>query len=141
MRMWYASHVPRAISPQVLQYQWFAQSTWGIRRACAGAAPSTHSADKDTQSQNVNVVSGLLSGPCAIHMGPPPDQHRTNTGPPRDHTRPPPRPPPDTDVTDMHQAWDCRLANAGPLPFVPIGAIRVSSHFPHPHTGDSLHRS
>ena len=127
MRKWYAPHVPRAISPQVLQCQWFALSTSGTRRACAGAAPSTHGADKGAQSQNANAVSGVLSGPCTIHMGPPPDQHRTA-----------PRPPPDTDVTDMHQAWDCRLANAGPLPFVPIGAIRVSSHFPHPHTGDSL---
>jgi len=38
-----------------------------------------------------------------------------------------PGPPPDTDATDLHEAWDCRLANAGLLPSVPIGAIRVSS--------------
>src|ERR1035441_220989 len=33
-------HLPRALSPQVLQCQWFAQSTWGTRRACAVPAPS-----------------------------------------------------------------------------------------------------
>src|ERR1035441_7841936 len=126
MRKWYAPHVPRAISPQVLQCQWFALSTSGTRRACAGAAPSTHGADKGAQSQNANAVSGVLSEPCAIHMGPPPDQHRTASGP-----------PPDTDATDLHKAWDCRPANAGPLPFVPIGAdVRKApanaSHKPHP---------
>src|ERR1035441_3862883 len=66
-----------AISSQVLQRQWFAQSTWGIRRACAGTAPSTHGADKDAQSQKANVVSGVLTESCAIHMGPPADPHRT----------------------------------------------------------------
>src|ERR1039458_10051045 len=59
-------------------------------------------------------------------MGPPPDQYRTASGP-----------PPDTDATDLHKAWDCRPANAGPLPFVPIGAdVRKApanaSHKPHP---------
>ena len=49
----------------------------GTRRPCARAAPSTDGADKNAQRQNANVVSGVLSGPCAIHMGPPPDQHRT----------------------------------------------------------------
>src|ERR1035437_2488464 len=43
----------------------------------AGDAPSTHGADKDAQRQKVNVVSGVLSEPCAIHMGPPPDQYWT----------------------------------------------------------------
>jgi hypothetical protein len=65
--------LPPVISPQVIQRQWFAQSTWGTRRACAGAAQSTHGADKEAQSQNVNVVSGVLTESCAIHMGPPPD--------------------------------------------------------------------
>src|ERR1035441_8271326 len=101
MRMHCAPHLPPAISSQVLQCQWFAQSTWGTRRACAGAAPFTHGADDDAQSQKVNVVSGLLSGPCAIHMGPPPDPHRTA-----------PRPPPDTDATDLHEAWDCKRNGA-----------------------------
>src|ERR1017187_1077729 len=73
----------------------------GTRRACAGAAPFTHGADKDAQSQKVNVVSGVLSGPCAIHMGPPPDPHRTA-----------PRPPPDTDATDLHETWDCKRNGA-----------------------------
>ena len=27
--------------------------------------------------QDVNILSGVLSEPCAIHMGPPPDPHRT----------------------------------------------------------------
>src|ERR1035438_10347905 len=59
-------------------------------------------------------------------MGPPPDQDWTKPGP-----------PPDTDATDLHEAWDFRFTNAGLLPSVLIGAIRVSSRFPHPHTGDS----
>ena len=87
----------------MLQCQWFAQSKWGTRRACAGAAPSMHGVDNDAQSQNVRLVSGLISVSCAIHMGPLPD----------------------TDATDLHGARDCHLPNAGPLPFVPIGAIRV----------------
>jgi hypothetical protein len=126
MRMNCAPHLPPAIIPQVLQCQWFAQSTWGTRRACAGAVPSTHGADKVIQGYNFNVVSGVLSEACATHMGPPPDPHRTAIGP-----------PPDTDATDLHEVWDCRPANAGRLPFVPIGAIRVSSQFPHPDTGVS----
>ena len=70
---------PRAISSQVVQCQWLAQSTWGTRRASAGAAPSTHGADKVIQEYNINVVSGVLSGACATHMGAPPDQHRSGS--------------------------------------------------------------
>jgi hypothetical protein len=62
---------------------------------------------KDARGQNANVVSGVLSEPCAIHRGPPPD----------------------TDVTDWYEAWDCRLTNAGLLPSVLIGAIAVLSGF------------
>ena len=82
----------------------------------AGPAPSMHGADKDAQSQNANVISHLISELCAIHIGPPPDQHQTATGP-----------LPDTDATDLHEAGDGRLTSAGSLPSVPIGAIRVSS--------------
>src|ERR1017187_3746974 len=67
--------LPPVIRPQVLQCQWFAQSTWGTRRGCAWAAPSTQGADEDAQSQKVNVLSGLLT-----EWGRP----RTHTGPPRD---------------------------------------------------------
>jgi hypothetical protein len=35
MRMWYAPHLPLAISPQVLQCQWLAQSKFGTRQAYA----------------------------------------------------------------------------------------------------------
>src|ERR1035441_3574144 len=59
-----------------------AQSTWETRRGCTGDAASTHGADKGAQSQIVTVVSAVLSEPCAIHMGPPPDQHRTLAGQP-----------------------------------------------------------
>ena len=58
---------------------------------------------KDARGQNANVVSGVLSEPCAISE----------------------EPPPDTDATDWHEAWDCRFTIAGLLPSVLIGAIRV----------------
>src|ERR1035441_1782170 len=78
--------------------------TSGTRRACAGAAPSMHGADRRIQSQIANVASRLISELGAIHMRPPTDQHRTNPGP-----------PPNTDATDLHEAWDCRLTNAVPV--------------------------
>ena len=71
-------------------------------------------ADKDAQSQNANVVTRVLSELCATHIGPPPDRHRTAPGP-----------LPDTDYTDLHEAWTCPLAGAEPLPSVLISAIRV----------------
>jgi hypothetical protein len=77
MRMEYAPHLPRAINPQVLQSQWFAQSTWGTRRACAVPAPSILGGINALPRGNANLISHLLSEPCAIHMGPPPDQHRS----------------------------------------------------------------
>src|ERR1035437_4873296 len=68
----------KCVPPKMKEYY----STGGIadslpRRACAGAALSTHGADKDAQSQDINVVSGVLTEHCTIHMGSPPDPRRT----------------------------------------------------------------
>src|ERR1035441_820049 len=60
--------LPPVISSQVFQCQWFAQSTWGTRRACAGAAPSTHGADRDGQSQHTTTVNDMAGFPAAIFM-------------------------------------------------------------------------
>src|ERR1035437_7458117 len=70
-------HLARVISAQVLQCQWFAQSTWGSRRACAVPAPPIPGGINALSRENANLISHLISEPCAIHMGPPPDQHRS----------------------------------------------------------------
>jgi len=49
----------------------------GLRRPSAVPGQSRHGADKDSQRQNAILASALISGICAIHTGPPPDQHRT----------------------------------------------------------------
>jgi hypothetical protein len=47
------------------------------RASHTGATPSMHGADTGSQSPNANIVSGLLSEPCAIPVRAPPDQHQT----------------------------------------------------------------
>jgi hypothetical protein len=48
----------------------------GLRRPSAAPGQSRHGAESDSKSQNSVAASGLISGICAIHMGPPPDHHR-----------------------------------------------------------------